>query len=72
MPASSPPALDPGLLENIFRRSVDRVDCVRLTCGLGDRVDEDADPVVGLFEEKEENTEPSTRFALSREASFVS
>jgi hypothetical protein len=70
--ASSPPAQDVGLLENIFRRSVDRVDCDRLTCGLGDLVDEEADAAVGLVEEKEEKTEPITRFALSREASFVS
>jgi len=44
-----------------------------LTGGLGDRVELAAeDEAAEEFEESEEKTEPSTRFAFSREASFSS
>lgn len=57
----------------MLRRSPElvRTDCERLTCGLGVLVDDAAEDVGEEgWDEKGEKTEPSTRFALSREASL--
>lgn len=59
----------------MLRRSPElvRTDCERLNCGLGALVEGAADDGgVEVGDEKGEKTEPSTRFALSREASLLS
>lgn len=59
----------------MLRRSPElvRTDCERLTCGLGTLVEDGVeDGGVEVGDENGEKTEPSTRFALSREASLLS
>ena len=73
--SSNPAIPNPDLLEYSVAESAaaDVKDGARVEAGLDERVEPAAeDEAVEEVEESEEKTDPSTRFAFSREASFLS